>query len=136
MKKDTLYLIIALLSLYIAWRSYSMNKRHIGKTKQKTEPVTEKANDEKEHIVPDPNHHTPLKLSSFEDCPYCGTHNAEVTRTQFADGTMRITEVVCPNKSCPGHGTKPTDKKFDVEGTADNDPNVSRKFVTTQSARQ
>lgn len=130
MKKDKLYLIIAALTLFIAWRTYRLHKKNNG---GKTEPDTEPDNgggnggngggngggnpnpnpDIEPNIDPlnpdnpsDPNPGTGnelISLTTTEKCPYCGTPGAEVTRIGHSlTGKMFIKTVVCPNKSCPG----------------------------------
>lgn len=120
MKKDTLFLIIAALTLFIAWRTYRLHKKNNdGKTEPDTEPDNGGGNGGNGGIAPDPNI-TPLdpsdpnepntgsegeliSLTTTEKCPYCGTPGAEVTRIgRSLTGKMLIKTVVCPNKSCPG----------------------------------
>ena len=141
MKKDTLFLIIAALGLYIAWRTYRLHKKNNG---GKTEPDTEPDNGGgnggngggNPHINPnidplnpdnpdnpsDPNPGTGdelISLTTTEKCPYCGTPGAEVTRIGHSlTGKMFIKTVVCPNKSCPGAVEAKTvfkSKKFETE---------------------
>lgn len=131
MKKDTLFLIIAALTLFVAWRTYRLHKKNNGGN---SEPDTEPDNgggnggngggnpNPNPHIWPnidpiyldplyldnpsDPNPGTGdelISLTTIEKCPYCGTSNAEVTRVGHSlTGKMFIKTVVCPNKSCPG----------------------------------
>lgn len=131
MKKDTLFLIIAALTLFIAWRTYKLHKKNNG---GKTEPDTEPDNgggngggnggngggnpnpnpgiepnidplDPDNPIEPEPgtNSEELISRTTIEKCPYCGTPGAEVTRIgRSLTSNMFIKTVVCPNKSCPG----------------------------------
>lgn len=116
MKKDTLFLIIAALTLFIAWRTYRLHKKN---NAEKTEPDTEpdngggnpnpNINPNIEPISPDnpeePNtgDEEPISVTTTEKCPYCGTPGAEVTRIGHSlTGKMFVKTVMCPNKSCPG----------------------------------
>lgn len=147
MKKDTLYFIIAVLGLYIAWRSYQMTKKHLGQkasggstgsgtgtagsgsggstgggADNPTGPINPTVNE-----VPvnpgnpaepsadnDPHNPTPTpslepvitEKVTIENCPYCGTSNATVTRV-YQDGHLLKMQVACNNKSCPqSYGSK------------------------------
>ena len=141
MKKDTLFLIIAALGLYIAWRTYRLQKKNNG---GKTEPDTEPDNgggnggngggNPNPNINPnidplnpdnpsDPNPGTTgnelISPTTIEKCPYCGTPGAEVTRIGHSlTGKMFVKTVMCPNKSCPGAVDAKTvfkSKKFETE---------------------
>lgn len=94
MKKDTLYLIIAALTLYITWRMFRMNKK-------KTETQVKAAGKINLGLA-DPAVENEVISVTLEDCPYCGTHNAQITRWRDAAGNVVRMEVACPNKGCPG----------------------------------
>lgn len=118
MKKDTLFFIITALGVYFAWRTFKLNK-------QLTETVTKKANTPTTGgggagsytgggtNPEDPTHEPEIEVKvTMEDCPYCGTQNAQITRT-YKDGVLVKTEVACGNKSCPGHPVvNPTDENY------------------------
>lgn len=44
----------------------------------------------------------PEKKTVINDCPFCGTKNAQITYYE-KDGNTVITNVLCGNKSCPQH---------------------------------
>lgn len=101
MKKNTLYLIIAIISLYIAWRTFRINKDIRDTQRSMAQPETEPA-DPNGVPAPIPTAYGREKVvTTIEDCPYCGTSNAEITRT-YKNGKVIKMSVVCPYKSCPG----------------------------------
>ena len=138
MKKSTLFLIIAIVSLYIAWRTFRINKDIRDAQESITEPGTEPANP---NAVPEKpvnrirvprinkNKYAPAVVitadqrervvTTYDNCPYCGTPNAEIKRT-YQGNTLIATDVFCNNKSCPGsYGgkivTESKSSKFAVE---------------------
>ena len=44
----------------------------------------------------------PEKKTVINNCPFCGTKNAQITYYE-KDGNTVITNVLCGNKSCPQH---------------------------------
>lgn len=115
MKKDTLYLIIAALTLFIAWRTYRVNKKELEKVGNyplgllgdeilhgdnptldldNNKPADPSQQDEDAKYL--------VKKVAYEQCPYCGAANAQVTRWYNKQGVEVKRAVACNNKSCPG----------------------------------
>lgn len=104
MKKDTLFLIIAALTLYLTWRMFRIKKAETGSRAPEKTPLPE-------GLIPRPwgnpdggeAEDTLTEEVSVEKCPYCGTYPAEVLRVKNAAGdTVKFKLLMCPNKSCPG----------------------------------
>lgn len=121
MKKDTLFLIIAALTLYLTWRMFRIKKTETGGHAPEKTPGTG-------GLIPDPgtldggeSEDVLTEEVSVEKCPYCGTYPAEVLRVKNAAGdTVKFKLLMCPNKSCPGsYGgkivTESRSSKFAVE---------------------
>ena len=115
MKKDTLYLIIAALTLFIAWRTYRVNKKELEKVGNNPGGVPGDETPDDNNPTPDPDNNKPadpsqqdedakylVKKVAYEKCPYCGAANAEVTRWYNKQGVEVKRAVACNNKSCPG----------------------------------
>lgn len=103
MKKDTLFLIIAALTLYLTWRMFRIKKTETGGRANEKTPGTG-------DLIPHPGtldggeaEDVLTEEVSVEKCPYCGTYPAEVLRVKNAAGdTVKFKLLMCPNKSCPG----------------------------------
>lgn len=120
MKKDTLFLIIAALTLFITWRMFRLNK----KTTEKQTKTTTTDPDPLDILGDNPNDEAETTETveiltekvTYEDCPYCGTPNARILRVIDQNGKVVKKKVECGNKSCPGMGgkiqTKVTTTKF------------------------
>ena len=100
MKKDTLFLIIAALTLYLTWRMFRIKKTETGSRAPEKTPLNpllpeNPAGGEAEDVL--------TEEVSVEKCPYCGTYPAEVLRVKNSAGdTVKFKLLMCPNKSCPG----------------------------------
>ena len=109
MKNTLFYLIIAAIVIYVIYRIRKPAAKPTATTTTETpsnsglfvspsgggsdtgtvDPGEPQANDEI------------IVKTETGDCPYCGTHNAEITR-YIKNGKVIKMSVMCGNKSCPG----------------------------------
>ena len=107
MKNTLFYLIIAAVVIYVI---YCM-KKPANQTPGTTTPTT--GTPSNSGLFPsselddnpgtaDPGEPQPVvtEKTTIENCPYCGTKDAEVTRI-YSNGRLVKMDVLCDNKSCP-----------------------------------
>lgn len=108
MKNTLYYLIIAAIVIYVIYRM----KKPANQTPGTTTPTTGTPSNSGLFVTPsgggsnpgtgDPGEPQPVvtEKTTIEDCPYCGTKDAEVTRI-YSNGRLVKMDVLCDNKSCP-----------------------------------
>lgn len=109
MKNTLFYLIIAAIVIYVIYR---MRKPAAKPTATQTTTTTETPSNSGLFVAPsgggsdtgtvDPGEPQPAttETTTIENCPYCGTPNAQVTR-HIRNGKIVKTIILCDNKSCP-----------------------------------